>query len=357
MSLGRTLFTLLGMCLCLAVQPASAQHTIVVACSGFESQIDNNIYFRVVHNTMEVANMQQVVYDGAPTYYIMCLADTGEYVLDVFVDANKNAAYDAGVDPSWRFAGIHPTGTDVQIALPFDLPTTEITYPSSTPFSQQENNYGGSWRNLTFSTTGPAQSQLSFDAKTGAVEGWLTVSGGAFGQPNPVTFTISGEYDATTKEGVLNIQEASAGFIGLNNGQLSGEVVFTTFGVTLMIMGNYSENLIMFTYQMTGAFKANGYIQLSKQQTMSVEDAVQPFALSGIAPNPTASVVALTYDSGQGDVLDVTAVDACGTSTRLPFTIVNGTVQTTVADLPVGWYTLLVRTQRGVQSGRCVVAR
>jgi hypothetical protein len=76
---------------------------------------------------------------------------------------------------------------DKVVSLMFPSEATNVEYPNTTPPSVISQTFQGYWYNRTFSTTGPATANVARDAQLGTCAGSITVSGGAFGQPNPTS--------------------------------------------------------------------------------------------------------------------------------------------------------------------------
>lgn len=333
----------------------NAQYTLTVACNGFDQFIGSSMHLRVTEGSVEVADVLQPILVGNPEYRLFCLKDTSTYQLEMFVDANNNQKYDGvETDPSWRLPAFSVVGVDKDLAMSFSDATSAITYSRELSPPSLEIWYAGYWYNQTYSTTGPSNAKMSYDACTGSIYGSLTVQGGAFGQPQPVTFNGSGPYDTHKEYGTLDISAPFSGSIVFDYGKVYGTISFPALNSVVTINGVYGADQIMYTYVISGAIAANGYLVMHKTGVNSVPTSQITSRLG------TSFLASAQFDvsvnDGSGMVVDVYAVNTIGQSIPLPWVASAQNVEVQVRDLPVGLYTVVLVQKLGLQTVTVMVA-
>jgi hypothetical protein len=125
-------------------------------------------------------------------------------------------------------------------------------------------------------------------------------------------------------------------------------ISYPAVGVNMAINGNFGDDQIMYTYVMTGAFSANGYIVLRAISATSVDegDAVNG-ARAGAFPQPASSHVSIPVDDTHGAVTAITLVDAAGNTTGAPWQTAESSVSVDVSSYAPGMYMLCVQQVRG----------
>lgn len=195
---------------------------------------------------------------------------------------------------------------------------------------------------------------MSYVACTGGIYGSLTVQGGAFGQPKPVTFNGSGPYDTHKEYGTLDISAPFSGSIVFDYGKVNGTISFYALNSVVNIYGVYGADQIMYTYVINGAIAANGYMVLRKTGVNSVPTSQ---ITSRIGTSFLASAqFDVSVNDGSGMVVDVYAVNTIGQSIPLPWVASDQNVEVQVRDLPVGLYTVVLVRKLGLQTATVMVA-
>lgn len=327
---------------------ALAQYNLVVEYSGLDNYVGKHLFVRVTKVTLEIANVRGMVNAPSGSLSMFCLEDTSSYQVEIFVDGNDNDAYDGiETDPSWLMLVTNFPGKDQTVSISMTRPQKEINYPLPPIFSTLETTHRGRWTNLTFGTSGPATATFTRSAQTSTINGNITVTGGAFGQPGPITFAGTGEFDLAGRTGTLNMIAPYGGTITMDHGFLTGTITYPSVGVTMAIQGTYADNQIMYTYTMSGAFTANGYMVMGTESATNVahhEIATQQQL--HITPLPAQTHATITFNPASGAVTSVSAFDASGARVALPWTSNEQTVDVNLTSVLSGVVAIEVSQQR-----------
>jgi hypothetical protein len=279
-------------------------------------------------------------------------------------DKNMNGRYDAPpTDHAWR-QEIPSTITvdDVVVQYAHNTDFTDVNMPDPyTNFSVLDTEHLGTWNNLTFSTSGPALAEFTRNADAGTLNGSIRLEGGAFGSPNPFTISGSGAFDASAESGQMVADAPLTGTLDFTKGRVHGTLAYTAIGVSMAIEGNYGADQIMFTYTMSGAFTANGWVVL---QTSVATDVAEEFsdqegARAGVQayPIPAGTMLTLGVNPSLGLVRTVTAVAADGSSVNVEHHTSDTSVMVDVSNLASGPYTLVVDQVLGQTIKQVIVKR
>ena len=96
-------------------------------------------------------------------------------------------------------SGPTAAATQAPVATQAATPAVATTSPTAAaattdPFafvSAYEGTYTGSWRNVTFGSTGPAEITITLDRAAGTISFAMTLGGNVFGQPTPAPETLT----------------------------------------------------------------------------------------------------------------------------------------------------------------------
>ena len=287
------------------------------------------------------------------TQEILCLEAGQSYNVDFYADLNGNGMYDPPpTDHAWRRTV--EGGSDQTIQFTHVLEFTDINWPNlETPFPNLvTSQWEGEWHNITFDSRGDATATMTMNYEEGTMSGDITTEG-AFGNPQPITISGTGPFDPVADSATTTVEQPVPGTITYIRGVLTGELT-SDLGVTLNLNGHYGADQMTFTYEMTGAFEANGTFLMKRSTTTNIEE--QP-AMTGavIAPHPASSIVQITGI----DVVapcTITMTDLSGTLHLIrSVTLLTDGVMLDVSSLPSGVYMLTISDVSGVRTTPIVV--
>lgn len=278
--------------LCIAAVSVAAQHKFTMTVGNTSTMTGRQLGVRVfdVTTSTEAVLFIEPSLPAGDTYLrdVWGMIQGHDYNVDVYIDVNGNGRYDAPpIDLAWRQTFTSVVGP-VSTSYDITATTTDVNFPerSTAELHYVAKNYVGSWKNITYNTTGnaTATSQLNYKAGTAMLS--LTASDGAFGLPTPVTFTFTGTLNAAGDSADLRPEPPVTGFLRFVRGRVFGLDTLTVPPVMLEINGNYGENQVMFAYGMNGAFNATGVMTLIESTVTDVAAETSSVLLS---PNPTVT--------------------------------------------------------------------
>lgn len=327
----------------------SAQHRLNMNFSDMGASVGKMLYVRVVDNSSpierEVALVKEMIEAPSFSLSILALLHGNPYTVDFFVDMNGNDKYDAPpTDHSWRRV-IPPVMDSVDINFVHSADFTDIpfTNPAETMPSMVTSEWSGTWTNLTFGTDGSGNANLALDYNNRRFTGSITMDG-AFGSPVPITIAGSGPFSPERDSAVMNVDEPFAGSLTFVRGSVSGSITYAQAGVTMDINGNYGYDQIMFTYNMTGAFTANGWMVLNRTSTTGITDNTEARSRTlSIFPMPVQSFASLMYEESLGEPNSIVLYNVLGTS-FIPVVQSRNPSSTTIDmhSLPPGVYSVSI---------------
>lgn len=217
------------------------------------------------------------------------------YDVDLFIDVNGNGIYDAPpVDAAWRMTLRGVTGDDT-VYFRTEDPMDDVEFPnvSTAQLHHVSKTYVGSWKNLTYNTTGPATGSSIVDFGQRKANLSMTTNG-AFGIPAPLTLNFTGTVHNSGDSIYLEPAIPAFGNLQFVRGELVGVVTLQSPQVSLYLYGHYGEHQLMFTYSMAGAFDAQGIMTM----TQATATGVDSWTSNGVAqPNPSQSQTLLRSES------------------------------------------------------------
>ncbi|MBF0171237.1 MAG: hypothetical protein HQK87_09145 [Nitrospinae bacterium] len=149
--------------------------------------------------------------------------------------------------------------------------TTEPT-PTPTPTPQMDPTpyagvWTGSWRNLTFGTTGGASMEITVDTATKSMTQTIGFDGKVFGGSTPPTVTITGTYDQTATLSAIGTPLGDIAATIDGNGAITITMTNDPTGAiaSVALAGTVAATAIDMTYDVTynNGAKANGTISLT----------------------------------------------------------------------------------------------
>lgn len=228
------------------------------------------------------------------------IIDGHSYWIDFYADHNGNKHYDPPpTDHAWRLE-INNAQDDTILTFTHNLNFTDIQYPPLLDPAQYSGTWKGNWTNLTFNTKGPIEAIVTMDTSLKTFQLIITTTG-SFGIPDTVTYIFNGPL-TTDKDSVqLTVPPPWTGSVILAPGQINGTIVVPAFGITMTIAGNFGPSQAIFSYEMTGAFQANGVAVFTKEKETLVEYRTpekQPkyYALYQNYPNPFNQATLIQFE-------------------------------------------------------------
>ena len=346
----RALLTLLS--LALIPLGASAQQVLTLEFSDMTPHVGQRMGIRVVNSTSgaEAANVTILsIPSAAFTQEIMCLEAGQTYSVDFYADLNGNGMYDAPpMDHAWRRSV--EGGSDQTIQFTHVLEFTDIAYPNvAPPFPNLvTSNWEGEWHNITFDSRGDATAMMTMNYEEGTMSGDITTEG-AFGNPQPITISGTGPFDPVADSATTTVDDPVPGTITYIRGVLTGELT-SELGVTLALNGHYGADQMAFTYEMTGAFQANGTFLMKRTTTTGVseEDAMMSNAI--VAPQPATVTLQIT-GIAVATPYSVVLTSLAGQEIPVAKTsLVPDGVMLDVATIPSGVYIMSIQDASGVRT-------
>ncbi|MBS1560110.1 MAG: T9SS type A sorting domain-containing protein [Bacteroidetes bacterium] len=341
-----------------------AQQKLAITFIGMTPHVGQLFQLRVVDKASGLEAAHHTIPSLASasfTLEMFCLEKGKSYAIDFYADLNKNGRYDAPpTDHAWRLTADN-VSANVNMDFMHNTTWTDIAYPSSpTSYPNHiEQAWSGTWKNLTFSTTGDIASTITFDFVTKRVTGSATTAG-AFGNPSPITITAEGTFDPDADTAYLTpTAPASAqGNIRFQRGVLSGSISMS--GVTLALAGDYGTNQMAMTYAMSGAFTANGTMILQRGAVTGVE--VEGGMVEGVSviPQPSRDVVGLQWQQMGSETARVDVFDPQGRLLLTSFdqaATTSHTLLLNVQAFPVGTYMARITAGSSVTTVPIVINR
>ncbi len=223
-----------------------------------------------------------------------------DYRIDFYADFSGNGQYDPPpADHGWRLQLDNAVG-DTTLNFQHNTNFTDIGWSTDSDVSEFAGEWNGYWMNLTYNTTDSIHAVIEVIPDSQKVRITSTTAG-VFGNPQTVTFKGEFAYDNEADSIVVPAPNDWTGSTTASHGELHGSVTAPDYGgITLDLNGNFGPSQVIMTYDMSGAFTANGIIVLIKKIETSVEQVAagnlpDQFVLYQNYPNPFNPITNIEY--------------------------------------------------------------
>ncbi|CAN5381856.1 hypothetical protein BH10BAC6_BH10BAC6_01470 [soil metagenome] len=334
-------FVVIALFLCATI--SYAQQKLTITFTGMSPHVGQLFQLRVVDKASSLEVAHHTILSLASTSFtleMLCLEVGKSYNVDLYADLNKNGRYDAPpADHAWRLSVDNVTA-NVNVDFMHNTTWTDIAYPlPPTSYPRQvDAAWTGNWKNLTFNTTSSILTSTTFNFLTRRVSG-VSVTSGAFGNPNPLSITAEGPFDPDADSAYLTPETPVTGWISFKNGIISGAI--SVSGATLTLAGDYGTTQMAMTYVMSGAFSANGVVIQHRGVVSGVDEEGGKVEEISVIPQPSHDVVALQW---QQKGTEPARVDVFNTQGQLVLSSIDRAITTShslvfsVQAFPVGTY-------------------
>ena len=339
-----------------------AQFPIILQFSDMNPHVGQMLGIRVTERESGLEAARLVIPEITQPAFnvtILCGRADVDYNVDFFADLNMNGLYDAPpTDHAWReLVGIINNGAEVEFI--HNLNFTDIMWPNPTdpPVSSISRKYAGKWNNTTFETEGDATASFDIDYVAGTGIGSITTAG-AFGNPEEVTFSGTGPYFAENDSLAMAMQAPYAGVIFFVRGEVAGVILNPTANVSMSISGNYGDDQLMFTYDLTQPVEAEGYFSMQSTEVTSVDEEVLSGGSLSAYPNPAQDLVTITWDQALGRAQAVSLVSTSGHNSSVSLNSSSaGHASIDISALSNGTYQFIVSVGSKQVTGSVVINR
>ncbi len=248
---------------------ALAQFQLTLNFQNMNPHLNQAFQLRVVNKTSGLEVGRHVIgalSDANFTIEMLVLLDGESYWIDFFADLNQNGQYDAPpADHAWRME-LNNAASDTALTFSHNTSFTDIQWPGDIDPYQFTGEWSGTWKNLTFQTTGPISGTITFDTDSMKVSGEFKTTG-AFGNPDTTVFAFEGKIDSTSGDTMkVQLPAPWTGSVALFNGTISGTItdpyLFGT-GLSMTFTGNFGLAQAIYRYKMSGTFQADGIVIMS----------------------------------------------------------------------------------------------
>ncbi len=282
---------------------ALGQHKLTLNLTGMNPHVGQLFQVRVIDKASGEEVGRKTIGSIPSTAFqvnLFVILEGHDYRIDFYADLNGNGQYDSPpADHAWTLQLDNAVG-DTTLNFQHNTGFTDIDWSMDSDVSEFGGEWTGTWKNLTYNTSDSIHAMVEVIPDSQKIRITSTTAG-IFGNSQTVTFNYEGVYYVDTDSAVIQAPGNWTGSATFLFGEIYGSVTAPDFGgITLVLNGNFGPSQLIMTYDMSGAFTANGIIVLIKKNETGVDQVAagnQPdqFTLNQNYPNPFNPKTAISF--------------------------------------------------------------